>query len=142
MTEKRDETEKLIQELEALRGYLLDEHNAEAETTPGKAAEAPSQKAPETLAQKPASVSYLNIKSAPHISEAMKEELRSQAAPIIQAFIDRELIKLEQQLIERLNHYLENWMDGYNSSQQHTDNQTQTNPQNPVDTPSKIEGWQ
>ena len=110
MSARRQEAEELIQELEALRNYLLDDGAvSEAPTFQDVPASTTEQKP----ANKPASVSYLNVKSAPHISEAMKDELRSQASPLIQEFVDREMIKLEHQLIQTLHQHLERWMDSY-----------------------------
>ena len=112
MSVRRQEAEELIRELEALRNYLIDDSLTSEASVLKDAAPVPHPKP----AHKPASVAYLNLKSAPQISEAMKEELRSRAAPLIQEFVDREMIKLEQQLIQTLNQQLERWMDSYNAN--------------------------
>lgn len=121
MSAREKETEKLIRELEALRNFLTDDSaNIESPVPSDTTAMEPKKPAP-----KSATVSYLNVKSAPKMSEAMKEELRSQAAPLIQEFIDREMIQLEQQLIDTLNQHLERWMDSYRFTQA-----TETQPTN------------
>ena len=114
MSARQEETKELIRELEALRNYLMDDSlDSGIPVLRETASDVSEPPAPKT-----ASVSYLNIKnspvkSAPQISEAMKEELRSQASPLIQELVDREMIQLEQRLIQTLNQRLEHWMDSY-----------------------------
>ncbi|OED44028.1 hypothetical protein ACH42_08620 [Endozoicomonas sp. (ex Bugula neritina AB1)] len=112
MSARQEETEKLIRELEALRNFLIDDSSTSESLVINNAP--PVSRKP---AAKPATVSYLNVKSVPGMGEAVKDELRSQAAPLIQEFIDKEMMQLEHQLIQTLNQHLENWMESYNFNQ-------------------------
>ncbi len=103
MSAKRDEARALARELETLRQFLMDGNSDTLML-------APQEETPH-CEPKTASVSYLNPKIAPGLHESEKEKIRAKAAPLIQELVDNEMIRLEQQLIEKLNHHLEYWMD-------------------------------
>ena len=106
-TNTKQEQIEILHELENLKEYLREDLSTggcdipllkEVATIPV----APRMTSPVTqiMAAKPAD-----------LTESMKEKIRQQAGPIIQEFVDREMIEMEQRLIKHLNQHLEKWME-------------------------------
>ena len=104
---KQQEQTNLLHELENLKEYLQ-------EDLAMGGSDIPLLKDVATIpvtVQMASPVTQVNSPRPANLTESMKEKIRQQAGPIIQEFVDREMIEMEQRLIKHLNKHLEKWME-------------------------------
>ena len=106
MTTKQENSD-ILHELENLKEYLQEDLSVDG-------SDIPLLKDVATIPVTPRAASPVTQVDTPRsacLTESMKEKIRQQAGPLIQEFVDREMIEMEQRLIKHLNEHLEKWME-------------------------------